>query len=199
MSSLCSVPSYVKKLSDVFCNNTFDLQKNDITNALHFLHNILDVTHSSIYLSGGFLAIHAPKEVQKNVGELVIRHLSSNESKLNDAERQFLKEMKDFIALLVARKMLSFMSHFIQLTIDSFHKLANLRKATIFTARVISDDVKTHLIKNFSQMVCNNSIIPTFLIDDSMMGGFRIESNFLLIDKSIASKILAAKAQLAKS
>ncbi|WPX97814.1 F0F1 ATP synthase subunit delta [Candidatus Fokinia crypta] len=198
MNSLYSVPSYIKKLSDVFCNNTSHLLEKNVISALDFLNAVLDITRSSIYLSRGFSAIHAPKSIQKSVGELVIHNLVNHENSLNDVEHGLLEELKHFIYLLIDRKMLPFMYHFIQFAINKFYKLANLRRATIFTTRPVNDDTKAHLVKSLSEAVDNNSIVPTFLIDDSMIGGFRIESDFLLIDKSIASKILAAKKQLTK-
>lgn len=100
-----------------------------------------------------------------------------------------LSEMTmNFIDLLIKKQRESFVQSILVQFEDIYNDEHNISKAQITTAIEPSEAIKKKLLNKISELE-NKTILPEFIVDNNIKGGFKLLINGVVFDQSVSSKL----------
>jgi F-type H+-transporting ATPase subunit delta len=100
-----------------------------------------------------------------------------------------------FIKLLVNKGRESILPEILQAVEDEYNKIKQIFKIKLTTAVPVSEDTKNAIIKKIKDNTRLENIIINHVIDDSIIGGFKLELGDLLVDGSVLKDLKDIKKQ----
>ena len=100
-----------------------------------------------------------------------------------------------FVKLLVNKGRGSILPEILQAVEDEYNKIKQIFKIKLTTAVPVSDEVKEVIVKKIKDNTRLENIILNHVIDDSIIGGFKLELGDLLVDGSVQKDLKDIKKQ----
>lgn len=100
-----------------------------------------------------------------------------------------------FIQLLIKKGRESNFPEIAQSFVTQYNQIKNIRKAKLITAVPISDEIKNSFIANLKALDNVNEVEMETFVDESLIGGFILETDDKLIDGSILRDLKDIKKQ----
>ena len=144
--------------------------------------------------------------VEKSLGEFLHLYDSSSEfisfiknpTQTNDnqlsainlisEELKFPNNLKNFLSLLVKKRRIFYVKKIIQNFLKlSSHKRGEV-KASLVSSKKLSDEELSNISSEFSQTL-GSSIKFNYSVDESLIGGVKIQLGSLMVDTSIKNKL----------
>jgi len=100
-----------------------------------------------------------------------------------------------FVKLLVNKGRGPILPEILQAVEDEYNKIKQIFKVKLTTAVPVSDEVKEAIVKKIKDNTRLENIILNHVIDDSIIGGFKLELGDLLVDGSVEKDLKDIKKQ----
>ncbi len=142
------------------------------------LQNLISV-RDTIETFGDFSEVIQNPTIDKHIKYEIIDEIF--QKKIND-------NIISFIKLLIEKGRLNELNAIIQAYSDKIDQNKNIKRANIVSAIEISDDYKTQIVEKLEEKY-NTKIVPSWKIDEDIIGGLIIKVNDDVIDNSIRSKL----------
>lgn len=157
--------AYLNKYQDIFTQDDLDR----ICKAAYFLKN-----HTNFMLL--LCAVGVDKSETTEMLDKFCNHF------------EFTASLQKLVDVLKERKHISFLREVLQDICALYKKRKNILELKIITANEL-DDADVKKIKSFVESQTRKNVVSSVQIDESLIAGLRLQSDFYLWDYSIASRL----------
>ena len=161
---------YARALFEV-ANESLELVKTE-NSLIEFLN---------IYDSSFELVNFLKNPTQSNKNQLEAINIISN-------KLTFSKNLNNFMSLLVEKKRIFFVKKIIQNFLKLCSEKRNELKASLVSSKTLSEEELNEISSQFSQSI-GSKIKFEYRVDESLIGGVKIQLGSLMVDTSIKNKL----------
>jgi len=135
----------------------------------------------NIYDSSFELVNFLKNPTQSNKNQLEAINIISN-------KLTFSKNLNNFMSLLVEKKRIFFVKKIIQNFLKLCSEKRNELKASLVSSKTLSEEELNEISSQFSQSI-GSKIKFEYRVDESLIGGVKIQLGSLMVDTSIKNKL----------
>ena len=135
----------------------------------------------NIYDSSFELVNFLKNPTQSNKNQLEAINIISN-------KLTFSKNLNNFMSLLVKKKRIFFVKKIIQNFLKLCSEKRNELKASLVSSKILSEEELNEISSQFSQSI-GSKIKFEYRVDESLIGGVKIQLGSLMVDTSIKNKL----------
>ena len=135
----------------------------------------------NIYDSSFELVNFLKNPTQSNKNQLEAINIISN-------KLTFSKNLNNFMSLLVKKKRIFFVKKIIQNFLKLCSEKRNELKASLVSSKTLSEEELNEISSQFSQSI-GSKIKFEYRVDESLIGGVKIQLGSLMVDTSIKNKL----------
>ncbi len=175
---MSSNKSFSAETSDRYARAVFELalENSELETVEKNIHDLLNLYNKNINLVNFFKNPTQSFTDQLNVINKIAEVMT------------FSKTLKNFLSILVVKRRIFFLKNILL----SFLKLASIKKgkltAELVSSKILSEEELKKISKELSQVI-GSEINFDYSVDESLIGGFKMQIGSLMIDSSIKNKL----------